>query len=210
MNNDHAYNDWAASYDKVVNLTRDLEMQAKKSVLAETRFSNALELGCGTGKNTAWLINQCGSVTAVDFSENMIAIAGQKLKNEGVKFVSADINKPWHFVQQPFDLITCSLVLEHIEKLQPVFEKAADALTLGGHFYIGELHPFKQYNGSKARFNKDDVTIVLDCFTHHISEYTNLAAKNNLALVNLNEWHDEGEPVTIPRIITFLFKKTGT
>lgn len=208
MNNNEAYNDWAASYDEVANATRDLEMHAKKIILQDFPFSNVLELGCGTGKNTSWLINQCNSITAVDFSENMIAMARQKLNDDRVNFVSADINQPWHFVQQSFDLITCSLVLEHIENLAPVFEKASDSLMSGGYFYIGELHPFKQYSGSKARFHNADATIVLDCFTHHISEYTNLATKNNLALVKLEEWFDDDAQVEIPRIVTFLFKKT--
>jgi hypothetical protein len=98
-------------------------------------------------------------------------------------------------------------VLEHIQYLQPVFEKAGDVLSAGGHFYIGELHPFKQYAGSKARFQKEDETLVLDCYTHHISEFTTLATAHGFSIVQLNEWFDAGADKEMPRILTLLFKK---
>jgi ubiquinone/menaquinone biosynthesis C-methylase UbiE len=97
----------------------------------------------------------------------MLAKARERVHSDKVNFVQADINLAWDFAKQKYDLITCSLVLEHIQHLQPVFEKAANVLSAGGHFYIGELHPFKQYAGSKARFEKENETLVLDCYTHH-------------------------------------------
>ena len=51
----HGYNQWAASYDAVENKTRDLDKTATQTVLKDISFSNILELGCGTGKNTIWL-----------------------------------------------------------------------------------------------------------------------------------------------------------
>ena len=207
MNNQEAYNQWASSYNDVINLTRDVELKAKKEILENIPFSVVLELGCGTGKNTEWLLQQSNSITSVDFSENMLAKAKERVSSHKVNFVQADINQPWSFAKQEYDLITCSLVLEHIQHLQPVFEKAGDVLFAGGHFYIGELHPFKQYAGSKARFQKEDETLVLDCYTHHISEYTNLALSGGFTIVELNEWFDEEGDKEIPRILTMLFKK---
>lgn len=204
MNNQQAYNQWAETYNNTINKTRDVELQAKKEVLKDVPYSTVLELGCGTGKNTEWLLQKASAITSVDFSENMMAKAKERINSDKVNFVQADINKEWDFVQQPVDLITCSLVLEHIEQLKPVFEKAAASLNKGGHFYIGELHPFKQYTGSKARFDKQDETFVLDCFVHHISEFTSLAAANGFFLVNLNEWFDEDNR-EMPRILTLLF-----
>lgn len=209
MNNQQAYNQWAGTYNDTINKTRDLELQAKQQVLKDIPYSTVLELGCGTGKNTEWLLQKAAAVTAVDFSESMMAKAKERISSSKVNFVQADINKEWQFVAQPVDLITCSLVLEHIEYLKPVFEKAAAALHKGGHFYIGELHPFKQYTGSKARFDKEGDTFVLDCFVHHISEFTGLAAAYGFSLVNLHEWFDEDNR-EIPRILTLLFSRYNT
>lgn len=206
MNNQQLYNQWAGTYNEVNNKTRDMEMLAKQQILKEIPYENVIELGCGTGKNTKWLLEKAAHITAVDFSESMMARAKENIKSDQVKFVQADINQPWNFVEKKADLVTCSLVLEHIENLAPVFEKAAAILKPGGHFYIGELHPFKQYNGSKARFENGNETAVLDCYIHHVSEFTNLATANNFSLITLNEWFDEDDK-TIPRLITLLFRK---
>jgi ubiquinone/menaquinone biosynthesis C-methylase UbiE len=207
MNNQEAYNQWASSYNDVVNLTRDVELKAKKEILKALPFSSVLELGCGTGKNTEWLLEKANSITSVDFSENMLSKAKERLNSGKVNFVQADINQPWNFVHQKFDLVTCSLVLEHIQYLQPIFEKAGNVLCDGGFFYIGELHPFKQYAGSKARFQREGETLVLDCYIHHISEFTTLAIAHGFSIVQLNEWFDAEGDKDIPRILTLLFKK---
>ncbi|HSN61421.1 MAG TPA: class I SAM-dependent methyltransferase [Ferruginibacter sp.] len=207
MDNQQAYDQWASSYNEIVNLTRDAELIAKKEILKTLHFSKVLELGCGTGKNTQWLLEAAENITAVDFSAKMLVKASERIKSEKVNFIQADINKQWSFLQHTVDLITCSLVLEHIEHLQPVFEKAGMALHAGGYFYIGELHPFKQYAGSKARFEHKAETIVLDCYTHPISEFISLAMANNFSLVHIHEWPDEDGQNEIPRILTLLFKK---
>lgn len=206
MNNQEAYNQWAATYNSVINRTRDLELKAKQQILQDIRCHTVVELGCGTGKNTAWLLQKATRIIAVDFSESMLAKAKERVQSGKVDFVQADINNDWTFVKEQADVITCSLVLEHIEQLEPVFEKVSAALNEGGHFYIGELHPFKQYSGSKARFEKAGEIVVLECFTHHISEYTGLAVKYGFSLKHLGEWMD-GEHAGIPRILTLLFVK---
>ena len=207
MNNQQAYDEWAASYNDIVNLTRDTELIAKQAFLKNIPFTHLLELGCGTGKNTEWLSLTANKITAVDFSEQMLAVAKSREYHNDVNFVVADINEPWQFVHQPFDLITCSLVLEHIQFILPVFKKAAKALQPGGFFYIGELHPFKQYSGSKARFQKDDETIILDCFLHPISAYITNALDNHFSLIQIKEWTDEDTDQKIPRILSLLFQK---
>lgn len=53
-----AYDAWAAQYDTNLNKTRDLEGLAPRLSLAKLPFSKVLEIGCGTGKNTEWLISR--------------------------------------------------------------------------------------------------------------------------------------------------------
>lgn len=68
------------------------------------------------------------------------------------------------------------------------FEQASDYVKIGGHIYIGELHPFKQYTGSKARFEAaNGRTQILECFTHHISDFVQSAKKYGLTPININE-----------------------
>lgn len=202
------YNEWSASYDEVDNKTRDLEKIAGQQVLSAISAESIIELGCGTGKNTVWLAEKATHLTAVDLSEKMMARAKSKIQTDNVVFQVADITQPWHFTDRKADLVTCSLILEHIEDLNAVFQQVKEHLKEGGHFYICELHPFKQYNGSKARFETAAGTKVLPCYTHHISDYTGLAAAHSFTLVELQEWFDEADRSGLPRLISFLFTKS--
>ncbi|MDB5196414.1 MAG: class SAM-dependent methyltransferase, partial [Flaviaesturariibacter sp.] len=128
-----AYNQWSETYDAVENRTRDLDQTALQTVVGPLSLDTVLELGCGTGKNTSWLMQQANSVLAVDFSEGMLLKAAEKISGANVRFQQADITKPWGFGTDNYDLATCNLILEHIEDLAPVFSEAAKALKTGGY-----------------------------------------------------------------------------
>jgi len=208
MNTEQAYSIWAEQYDTNDNKTRDLEAEALKETLANIPFRNCLEVGCGTGKNTAWLIQKAEHITAVDFSSEMLAKAKEKITSGRVQFKQGDITESWTFTNSLFDLISFSLVLEHINDLDHVFNEAANYLNHNGHIYIGELHPYKQYSGSKARFNAEDGLKVVECFTHNISDFTKTAKKYGLILVEVNEHFDNNNRQEIPRILTLLLRKS--
>jgi ubiquinone/menaquinone biosynthesis C-methylase UbiE len=202
-----AYNDWAAQYDSNENKTRDLEAISLRDMLGEHYFDNCLELGCGTGKNTTWLSEKSKAITAVDYSIEMLTIAKSKINSDRVEFIYVDLKKDWPFAADTFDLVTFSLVMEHFEDLDPIFGKVQRVLQHGGFLYIGELHPFKQYLGSKARFESNDGVRTVECYNHHISDFIYSAEKNGLTLLHLKEYFDEGNRNSIPRIISMLFKK---
>jgi 2-polyprenyl-3-methyl-5-hydroxy-6-metoxy-1,4-benzoquinol methylase len=207
MDTREAYNIWAHQYDTNDNKTRDLEAQALRTTLADIPFENCLEIGCGTGKNTGWLITKAKTITAVDLSDEMLAKAREKIKDAGVEFKQADITTDWTFGHGLYDLVTFSLVLEHIENLDYIFRQAAASLKPGGSVYIGELHPFKQYAGSKARFDTENGLHVVECFTHNISDFTRSAAKHGLLLAGLEEYFDNDNRSELPRILVLLLKK---
>lgn len=207
MNVQQAYNSWAAIYDNNINRTRDLEATALREILPAISFGSCLEIGCGTGKNTAWLETRTKRLLSVDLSEAMLAKAKEKITAPHVQFVQADINRPWDFTDATFELATFSLVLEHIENLEAVFEKLSHKVQVGGHVYIGELHPFKQYAGTRARFETESGTQVVTCFNHHISDFIQPALKHGFSVVNINEYFDDNDRTAIPRILTILLQK---
>ncbi len=204
-----AYNFWATQYDTNQNKTRDLEAISLRETLNNIDFETCLEIGCGTGKNSVWLAEKAKQLLSVDFSEEMLAKAKEKINSLKVVFKQADITKEWDFVKQQYDLVTFSLVLEHIENLDHVFQQVSQSLKVGGHVYIGELHPFKQYAGSKARFETEEGTHVLDCFTHHISDFVRSAKKYGLMPVDIKEYFDEGIKTDIPRVLSMLLTKAS-
>jgi len=207
MSIEKAYNSWADQYDSNDNKTRDLDAFATKTVLDKYEFSNVIELGCGTGKNTIYLLKKAEAIIGLDFSQEMLNLAKEKVKDERVEFRKTDLNKNWHVKDNFADLITCSLTLEHIENLNFIFNQVNKKLNSNGYFFICELHPFKQYIGSKARYISEKGIEELETYTHHISEYIKVAKDNGFKLIEINEWFDENRENEIPRLISFVFRK---
>ena len=105
------------------------------------------------------------------------------------------------------DLIVFGLVLEHIKDLMFIFNNVGETLSKGGFVYVGELHPFKQYTGSKARFEIESGVQVLECYTHHFSDYIFAANSVGLRLIACKDFFDDDNRNTIPRILGLLFQK---
>jgi malonyl-CoA O-methyltransferase len=207
MNIQQAYQDWSSTYDQDRNLTRDLDEIFTRETLANLLFDSILEIGCGTGKNTSLLAQIGQHVFAIDFSSGMIEQARAKLSNDNVTFAVADITQRWLCEDRSIDLITCNLVLEHISDLSFIFAQAFRVLRDGGRFFVSELHPFRQYQGTQANFRRNQETIQIPAFVHHISEFIHAGAANNLALLGMKEcWHheDQNKP---PRLVSFMFQK---
>ncbi|KAE8846337.1 hypothetical protein PTNB73_02319 [Pyrenophora teres f. teres] len=96
-----AYNQWASIYDTDGNILQaidDLELSSLLPALLSSVSSSAgtggeggneinmLDLGCGTGRNTAKLLRHAWgarrvNVVGLDFSEKMLGVAGGKLGN---------------------------------------------------------------------------------------------------------------------------------
>lgn len=207
MNVREAYNLWATQYDTNKNQTRDLEALALRSMLGDKFFENGLEIGCGTGKNTVWLSERVKDLLAVDLSEEMLAKAKEKIEKNSVRFLQADITEDWTFAEEKYDLVIFSLVLEHIENLGTIFEKLIKIVSKNGLVYIGELHPFKQYLGTKARFETEEGLQIVTCFNHHISDFYRAAKEQGFELLDLQEFFDQNDRNTVPRVLAMVFRK---
>ena len=207
MSIEKAYNLWASQYDSNLNLTRDLDKKCTIKTLKNLDFKNVLELGCGTGKNTEWLLNKAERIIGLDFSQEMLHKAKAKIFDKRVLFKKVDLTKDWEIENNFVDLITASLTLEHIENLDHIFSQANLKLKKNGLFFISELHPFKQYSGSKAKYETENGIKELEVYIHHISEYIDTAKNNGFKLIELKEWFDESSENEIPRLISFVFKK---
>ncbi|HEV7702708.1 MAG TPA: class I SAM-dependent methyltransferase, partial [Gemmatimonadaceae bacterium] len=119
-----AYDRWSAQYDRDPNATRDLDGVALRLAGLRVRGRHVLEIGCGTGKNTAWLAGEASSVIAMDFSEGMLARARARVTAPTVRFVSHDVRHAWPIAANSVDVVTCDLVLEHVRDLAPIFADA--------------------------------------------------------------------------------------
>ena len=202
-----AYDQWASQYDRDDNATRDLNAE----VLREQSFlhpdDDVLEIGCGTGLNTQWLAARAGRVVAVDFSDAMLEKARRRLEEADVSLRALDVTEPWPFDGRQFDCVVSTLVLEHVERLGPVFREARRVLRSGGRFYLSELHPYRQLGGTQANFDHEasGENVTIDAFTHPVSEFVNEGLDVGFAVREMGEWYGTNDD--LPRLMTILFEK---
>jgi ubiquinone/menaquinone biosynthesis C-methylase UbiE len=162
-------------------------------------------LGCGSGKNTEWLITKADKLVGLDFSKNMLDLAKSKIATGKSTFINADLNENWPVSDNSFDLAAINLTLEHIEILDHIFNSSFKKLIQGGKCFVCELHPKKQLAGSKARFEENRTEIALDVFYHSELEYIESAEKAGFNLIAKKDWYDNKKDV--PKLISFLFEK---
>jgi ubiquinone/menaquinone biosynthesis C-methylase UbiE len=201
------YNRWSSAYNFDTNITRDLDYHKVRERFESGSFEIVLELGCGTGKNTPLFAAVAAKVISLDFSLGMLSVAKRSVLVENVTFVHADIRQAWPVPTASIDLIACSLVLQHVEDLLPVFREASRVLTPGGMMFLSELHPIKGYQGSMARYLWKDEPKAIPAFDHQISHFTEAAKAFGLRLTDLSEWwhaDDAGRP---PRIVALTFTR---
>lgn len=207
MSVQEAYTNWSATYDEDRNRTRDLDRQVTLDALGGQRVSTIVEIGCGTGKNTVFLAQIGDSVRALDFSAGMLERARKKVKAANVTFAEADLTQPWPLENGCAELVVCNLVLEHIKDLRSIFAQAARVLRPDGRFFVCELHPFRQYEGTVANFQRGGAIVSIDAYVHHISDFLAAAEESGLTLSRLREWWHEDDAGKPPRLVSFLFAK---
>ncbi len=207
-----AYDLWAKHYDTDPNKTRNLAASVLRQQNLQLAERKIIEIGCGTGHNTEWLIEHGAAVVALDFSPGMLRLARDRVRSPKVHFVQHDISSNWPIEDLSADLIVAMLVLEHIKELRPLFSEAARSLRAGGELFICELHPFQQLSGRQAEF-VDRETGELErvaAYLHDVSDYVNTALSLGFELLRLGEWRDaDARPSDLPRLLSVHLRLRG-
>ena len=205
-----SYDAWAATYDVDANPTRDLDAAVLRAAALIVAGCDVLEIGCGTGKNTAWLAERAKTVTALDVSTRMLEQARTRLQGRRVLFIEHDIRAEWPIGGSSIDLVVGNLVLEHVEHLPPVFAETFRVLRPGGRAFFCELHPERQRKGGRAQF-VDPLTggtVYVAAHLHTISEFVNTGLDEGLTLRRLGEHLEDGAAADAPpRLLSLLFAK---
>jgi malonyl-CoA O-methyltransferase len=167
-----------------------------------------VEAGCGTGKNTGWLAERCLWLAALDFSAGMMAVARRKVQAGNVGWARCDLNRPWPLVGESADLVMFNLVLEHVQRLEPVFAQAARVLRVGGAMVLSEFHAVRlaeSLMGAQITGEAGEVLEFVGSFRHAAGEYEQAAGAVGLRLVESREWWEEGDER--PLLLTMRFEK---
>jgi SAM-dependent methyltransferase len=133
---DHQAPTWDADANDVAHTLRRLE--ALRDRLALTAGQDLLELGCGTGRITHWLVEQVrpGRVVAADFSPEMLAQA--QARNATTDFWQLDICAPPP-ASDLFDVVFCFNAFPHFRDHPLALRNIFSLLKSGGRLVILHL-----------------------------------------------------------------------
>lgn len=184
------YDQWAAVYDHDANPLPALEEPHVRKAAGDVRGLEVLDLGCGTGRHTAWMAAAGASVTAVDFSAGMLAKARAKPDNATVRFVVHDLHAPLPFQDASFDLLVSGLVLEHLRLLPAIFGEAHRVLRANGRAVVSAMHPAMFLRGSQARFTDPTSGQVVQpgSMKHQLSDFVMAAVRAGFQLEHMGEY----------------------
>lgn len=205
-----AYDRWSQTYEAVENATRDLAARVLRQYPLNLQDREILEIGCGTGLNTAYLAEHAKHLMAFDLSAGMLKQARRKVTAGNVRFVQGDIQVEWALAEASVDLVVCMLVLEHIANIDHVFKEAVRVLRPGAEFFICEFHPFRQLQGRQARFTDESSRdlVFVRAFLHEVSEYVNTSIQHGFQLIRLDEWRDDDpDQSKLPRLLSVHLRK---
>jgi len=128
----------AESYDKFAKVQAEVagKLAAKLPSPTEKRkIKTILELGCGTGNFTTLLAARfpAADIVALDFSREMIDMAGQKLQNPRIQLVCADGE---YFLENTaantFDLVVSNGSLQWFADIERALHNISRILVPGG------------------------------------------------------------------------------
>jgi len=184
------YDRWASVYDHDGNPLPALEEPHVRSALGDVRGCRVLDLGCGTGRHTAWLAGAGAHVTAVDFSEKMLEQARRKVRGDDVRFVVHDLHERLPFGDASFDAVASGLVLEHLRDLDGFFREARRVLTARGRAVVSAMHPAMFLRDSRARFTDPDTGQVVapGSLPHRLGDFVMAAVRAGFALTDVGEY----------------------
>ena len=119
---DHSTDDWwIAGTDYLVSLL--------------SPGATVLDIGCGDGRKTNYLVKKGLKPTGLDFSEGLLKIAREE--NPGVEFLQMDLRELGNLSNQ-FDCLFAQASLLHIPKIEisGIINSLLKLLKSGGYFYV--------------------------------------------------------------------------
>src|SRR5262249_33759608 len=138
---------------------------------------------------SVWLASQGATVTAIDFSEGMLAQARSKPGADGVRFLVHDLHTTLPFADSTFDVVVSGLVLEHLRELGPFFAEARRVLKPVGRAVVSAMHPAMFRRGAWARFTAPDSgeKVSPGSVPHQVSDFVMAAVRSGFCLEHLGE-----------------------
>lgn len=147
------YDAFAAAYaeendDSLANAY--YERPAMLALAGDVAGRSVLDAGCGSGTLSEALRDLGATVTGIDASAGMLALAQQRLGGD-VALHQADLNEPLPFDNGTFDDVLASLVLHYLEDWAPALTEMRRVLRPAGRLLVSVDHPIVAYTIQEPR-----------------------------------------------------------
>lgn len=132
------------------------EWETLRKMLPSFRGQRVLDLGCGFGWHCQYAVEKGAlSVTGIDISKNMLAIARERNASEKIKYIQMPIEEI-DFPENTFDIVISSLCFHYIESFEKLILQINKLLSLGGQLVFSAEHPvFTAYGTQDWIYDKD-------------------------------------------------------
>jgi malonyl-CoA O-methyltransferase len=183
------YDRWAATYDTMGNWLLELEEPEVDRALGDVEGLDVLDVGAGTGRHAIRIAGGGARVTAIDFSDEMLAKAREKPGADRVRWLAHDVARPLPFAAKSFDRVLSALVLEHIAvgELASFFGDLGRVARDDGVIVVTAMHPAMFVKGVSANFRDESGEVRPRSYAATLSDYVMAAIHAGLVIVALGE-----------------------
>lgn len=117
-------------------------------LVAAAKPTRVLDIGCGEGYFTRLFAEKFEHVEGADIAQELITTAQKQ--SLAIKYHVASADDLTFADDQSYDVVTCVLALQNMERIEPVFKECARVLTDRGRFIFVLNHPTFRINGSSS------------------------------------------------------------
>lgn len=178
---------WAATYEHTVKNDLDLWLLNEVRSVAWSQVTRAADLGCGTGRTGAWLAaHGVQQIDGVDLTPEMLEQA--RARNVFADLRIADVRASG-LPSAHYDLVTTSLVDEHLADLAPLYRESARLARPGGAHVLVGFHPFFiMKTGMPTHFNDPaGEPLAIETHVHLLSDHARAALAAGWQLAEMHE-----------------------
>lgn len=182
----NGYCEWSETYENAVPNQLDIKILEKISTVPWSNSKNCLDLACGTGRIGDWLKTKGVSVIdGLDLTPEMLQKAESKQIYRSLLVGSVeDTGLP----TTSYDLISMSLVDEHLQDLTDVYCEAARLARADGNFVVVGMHPYFFMTGMPTHFtDKDGNPKAIETHIHLTSDHVKAALGAGWKLQEMHE-----------------------
>ena len=181
------YAQWAETYEHTVKNDLDLWLLNEVRSVAWSAVGPAADLGCGTGRTGAWLAaHGVREIDGVDFTPEMLEQA--RARGVFASLRTGDV-RDTGLAPAHYDLITTSLVDEHLPELAPLYRESARLARPGAAHVLVGFHPFFiMKTGMPTHFdNRDGEPLAIETHIHLLSAHVTAALAAGWQLAEMHE-----------------------